>query len=144
MSPKSQQRGFAGFSGRKIMCRFSFPNVIISDNGTQFTSATVTNFCHKLGVQTKFVSVVHPQANGKVESTNKVFLKGLKKKLYDAKGLWTELLHEILWSYDTTPDSTTKEAPFTMIYGVDLCFPYRSTRSRDDTPDSTRRCTMRD
>lgn len=54
----------------------------------------VTKFCQELGVKMKSISIVHPQD----ESTNKVILKELKKKLNDAKGLWEELLYEITWS----------------------------------------------
>lgn len=32
--------------------------------------------------------MVHTQANGQDESTNKVILEGIKKKLEDAKDLW--------------------------------------------------------
>lgn len=67
----------------------------------------------------KFFYVVHPQENGKAYLANKLILKGIKKKLDDAKGLWDELLYEILWSYHTTPHLTTKETPFTVVYGAD-------------------------
>lgn len=43
----------------------------------------------------------------------------MKKKLDEAKGLWAEYLHEILWSYHTRLHSTTRETPFRMVYGVD-------------------------
>lgn len=43
-----------------------------------------------------FFSVVHPPKNGQAELANKVILKGIKKKLDDAKGLWIEQLHEVL------------------------------------------------
>lgn len=65
-----------------------------------------------------FVYVVHPQANGQVESENKVILKRLKNKIDDAKVLWDELFHKILWPYHTTPYSTAKETPFAMVYGA--------------------------
>jgi len=29
----------------------------------------------------------------------------------------------MLWSYHTTPHSTTKETPFTMVYGADAMLP---------------------
>ena len=58
------------------MCQYDLPDAILLDNGTQFSSIVVTEFCKDLGVQTKFVSVIHPQANEKVESANKVILKG--------------------------------------------------------------------
>jgi transposase InsO family protein len=83
------------FYWKKIICRFGLPKCIVSDNGTQFASSTVINFCKHLGIQTKFVSVIHPQANRQVESANKVILNGIKKKLEVAKSLWAEQLHEV-------------------------------------------------
>lgn len=77
---------------------------------TKFTSKhMVIDFCKYLVVHTDFVSVLHLYANGQAKSANKVFLEGLKKKLDDAKGLWTELFHEILWTYHTTPTSLPKK-----------------------------------
>jgi ribonuclease HI len=83
------------FYWKKIICRFGLPKFIVSDNGTQFASSTVVDFCKHLGIQTKFASVIHPQANGQVESANKVILNGIKKKLEAAKSLWAEQLHEV-------------------------------------------------
>jgi len=95
----------------------------VTDNGTQFARTSVVDFCTQLGIQTKFVLVIHPQANGHAEAANKVILNGIKKKLESAKGLWAEQLYEVLWSYHTTPHSTTKETPFTMVYGADAMLP---------------------
>jgi len=129
----------------------------VTNNETHFASTSVVDLCTQLGIQTKFVSVIHPQANGQAEAANKVILNGIKKKLESAKGLWAEQLYEVsaisrcidvhfkftstnilstpafftlirnkkhvLWSYHTTPHSTTKETPFTMVYGVDAMLP---------------------
>lgn len=101
------------------MCQYGLPDAIVSHNGTQFSSTVVTNFSKYLGVQTKFISLVHRQANRQADLAKKVILKGLKKNLDDAKGLLAELLHEILWLYHTAPQSTNKETPFLMVYGAD-------------------------
>jgi transposase InsO family protein len=53
----------------------------VSDNGTQFTSESVIQFCEEKDIHNTFVSVEHPQANGQAESANKVILKAIKKKL---------------------------------------------------------------
>ena len=37
--------------------------------------------------------------------------------------MWVEYLPEILWSYHTTPHSTTQETPFRMVYGADAMIP---------------------
>lgn len=52
-----------------------------------------------------------------------VFLKGLKKTHDDAKGIWSKSLHEIIWSYDTTRHSTTKETQFSMVYEAYIILP---------------------
>jgi len=48
-------------------------------------------------------SIEHPQTNGQANSTNKVILDQLKRRLGNAKGLWAEKLPEILWAYRCTP-----------------------------------------
>lgn len=60
---------------------------IIFDNGPQFSGDMVIYFCRDLEVKMMSIFVVHPQDNGQKESTSKVILKGLKKKLDDTKGL---------------------------------------------------------
>lgn len=52
------------------MCQYDLPNSILLDNGTQLSSIVVIDFCKDLGVQKKFVFVIHPQANEKVELAN--------------------------------------------------------------------------
>jgi len=66
-----------------------------------------------------FASVEHPQKNGQVESANQVLLRGLKRRLDKAKGTWIEEVPRIVWAYHTTPQSTTKETPFSLVYGSD-------------------------
>jgi transposase InsO family protein len=69
------------FYWRRIICRFGLPKYIVSDNGTQFASEKVVNFCKEKGIQNTFISVEHPEANGQAESANKVILKALKRRL---------------------------------------------------------------
>nr|XP_025637940.1 uncharacterized protein LOC112733259 [Arachis hypogaea] len=80
------------FLWRQIITRFGIPEIVISDNGTQFTDK-------------KF----------------KEFLEGLH--LDEAKGLWADELGSVLWSYRTTPQTTTGETPFRLTYGVEAVIP---------------------
>ncbi|MCI60992.1 gag-pol polyprotein, partial [Trifolium medium] len=41
----------------------------------------------------------------------------------EAKGKWTEELHSILWSYRTSPHSTTGETPFRLTYRTEAVIP---------------------
>ncbi|XP_068483182.1 uncharacterized protein [Phaseolus vulgaris] len=79
--------------------------------------------CEEMGICQIFLSVEHPQFNGQVEAANKVILQGLKKKLGAAKARWVEILPEVVWSYHTMVQSTTKETPFGLVYGGDVVLP---------------------
>ncbi|XP_025662052.1 uncharacterized protein [Arachis hypogaea] len=76
-----------------------------------------------LKIKQHFSSVEHPQSNGLAEAANKVLLQALKKKVDNAKGLWAELVPEILWGYNATAHSTTKETPFHLVYGSEAMMP---------------------
>ncbi|XP_072052123.1 uncharacterized protein [Arachis hypogaea] len=65
----------------------------------------------------------HPQINGQVESANKTIVKGLNKRLDEANELWADELGSVLWSYRTTPQTTTGETPFRLTYGVEAVIP---------------------
>ncbi|RDX58231.1 Pro-Pol polyprotein, partial [Mucuna pruriens] len=73
------------FLWKKIVCRFGLPAEI-------FSSRITTNFCKELGIRQSFTSVEHPQSKGQAEAANKVILRGLCKRLEEAKGRWAEEL----------------------------------------------------
>ena len=107
------------FVCKNIVCRFGVPKRLVSANGTQFGSQQLGKLCTKLGIKQVFASVEHPQTNGQVKSANRVLLRGLKKRLEKAKGTWAEEVPRIVWAYHTTPQSTTKETPFSLVYSSD-------------------------
>jgi len=108
---------------KNIVCRFGIPKRLVSDNGTQFASQQLGKLCTELGVKQVFASVEHPQTNGQVESANRVLLRGLKRRLDKGKGTWVEEVPRIVWAYHTTPQSTTRETPFSLVYGSDAMIP---------------------
>nr|KYP72966.1 Pro-Pol polyprotein [Cajanus cajan] len=111
------------FVWRNLVTRFSIPYAIVSDNGLQFTDKKFNAFLENLGIRHRFTSVEHPQSNGQDEAANKVILSHPKKRLGTAKGAWAEELPEVLWAYRCTPQSTTRETPFRLTYGVDAMIP---------------------
>ncbi|XP_072084512.1 uncharacterized protein [Arachis hypogaea] len=111
------------FLWRQIITRFGIPEIVISDNGTQFADKKFREFLAGLRISHHFSSVEHHQTNEHVESANKIIFKGLKKRLDEAKGLWADELESILWSYRTTPQTTTGETPFRLTYGVEAVIP---------------------
>lgn len=54
---------------------------------------------------------------------NKIIKHTLKTRLEDKKGSWPEELPGVLWSYNTTPRTTTGESPFSLTYGCEAMVP---------------------
>ncbi|XP_070025535.1 uncharacterized protein [Nicotiana sylvestris] len=65
----------------------------------------------------------HPVGNGQAESTNKVIVNNLKKRLEESKGNWPELLLGVLWAYCTIAKTSTGETPFLLVYGAETLIP---------------------
>ena len=111
------------FVWKNIVCHFGIPRHLVSDNGTQFSSQQLGKLFLDLRVKQVFASVEHPQKNGQVELANRILLRGLKRTLEKAKGTLLEEVPLILRAYHTTPQSTTKETPFSLVYGSDVMIP---------------------
>jgi hypothetical protein len=65
----------------------------------------------------------HPQANGQVESTNKVIETILTKTVKENRKDWSNRLLEALWAYRTTWRNTTGFSPYELVYGKSVVFP---------------------
>ncbi|CAJ2647628.1 unnamed protein product [Trifolium pratense] len=111
------------FFKRNVLARFGIPQVVVTDNGTQFTDKDFQAFLVALGTKQHFTSVEHPQTNGQAEAANRVILRGLRRRLDQNKKKWVEELDNVLWAYRTTPHSTTGETPFRMVYGTKAVIP---------------------
>ena len=81
------EKNIRNFVWRNIICRYEIPRVLVSDNGKQFDNNVFRDFCSKLGIKNHYSSPAHPQANGKVEVTNRSLLKIIKTQLEGAKGI---------------------------------------------------------
>lgn len=65
----------------------------------------------------------HPQANMKVESSNKVPKAILTNTVQMHKKDWSERILEVLWVYKITWISTTEFCPYKLVYGKQFLSP---------------------
>jgi hypothetical protein len=104
-----------------ILHRFSFPNTIITDLGSNFHS----HFYERSSIEVKYVSVAHPRANGQVERG--LILDGLKKRLYyeDTKkdSRWIEEISSVVGGLHTQLSKATGQSPFFLVYGSEAILP---------------------
>lgn len=54
-----------------------------------------------------------------MEAVNKLIVKGLKKRLDEAKGRWPEELNDVLSAHMTAYKTAMGESPYNLVYGVD-------------------------
>nr|XP_034586762.1 uncharacterized protein LOC117849320 [Setaria viridis] len=84
----------------KVVYRYSFPNLIITDLGSNIKNHELWEYCENSRIDVQYVSITHPRANGKVERSNGILLEALKKKLHDIGnmkgGKWLKKLPNVL------------------------------------------------
>lgn len=100
----------------ETFCRYGIPESMKSDNGPQFVSDALQEFCKEYGIQLRKVTPYWPQANGEVERAN----RALKKRLQisqTTKSDWKWDLRMYLLMYNSTPHSTTGVAPSALMFG---------------------------
>jgi hypothetical protein len=80
--------------------------------------------CHRvLEDQVVESSPYYVQANGQAETSNKVLIKILKKRIEDNPRRWHEKLSEVLWEHRTSRHRATKITPFELVYGQEAVIP---------------------
>ncbi|BHF66177.1 hypothetical protein SprV_0200919300 [Sparganum proliferum] len=87
---------------RRIFSQHGLPEVLVSDNGSQFTSSSFEDFCRQHNIQHLRSPPYHPQSNGQAER----FVDTFKRALLKARGEGTtdEIVQAFLFSYRTTPN----------------------------------------
>lgn len=83
-----------------IICLCGIPHTIVIDNEKQFNNARFANFRKEFDIKKHFSTPKYPQANGQVESINKIIKHTLKAKL-DAlkKDGWRTPQHVVVLPY---------------------------------------------
>lgn len=92
----------------------------VIDKDTKFIDRQFHQLLSRLNIKQRFTSVEHPQANKQAKEENHIILRGLRKKVKETKGTYVEQLPHVLWEYQTTPHSTTRETPFKMVHETEV------------------------
>jgi hypothetical protein len=100
-----------------IFTRMGFPEVILSDNGTQFTSEIFCTVSKMLGIKIIHASAYHAMANGAVERWNGTLKEMLKKVAIDKGDDWDVFIPAALFAYREVPNESTGYPPFELMFG---------------------------
>ena len=97
--------------------RVGFPQVLTTDNGTQFTAATFEAFLNLMGVRHRRTPPYHAQSNGLVELFNETLKTLLRRLAAEEPRDWEKYLAPLLFAYRNAPQASTGYSPFELIYG---------------------------
>ena len=85
----------------KMFARYGFPETLVSDNGTQFTSAELERFCQTNSISHVRIPPGHPQSNGQAERFVDTFKRTIQK--LKGEGVTEELVQKFLLTYRSKP-----------------------------------------
>ncbi|XP_055910452.1 uncharacterized protein K02A2.6-like [Eupeodes corollae] len=100
---------------KEIFSRLGNPVSITSDNGKQFISAELNEFCKEQNIRIYHTIPYFPQQNGEVERQNRDILKRLKISQAEKKD-WKEALREYMIMYNSTPHTVTGKTPSELFF----------------------------
>jgi transposase InsO family protein len=94
---------------------YGAPSILLSDNGTQFTSRTMLALCRHYGIRQVFTNPYHPQTNGQVERFNKTLAAQLRANVAEDQTIWDQFTSSVTYAYNSQVNSSTGYRPFDLI-----------------------------
>ncbi|KAF2356336.1 Integrase catalytic core, partial [Trinorchestia longiramus] len=96
---------------------------LISDRGTEFTSALFRDVCKKLRIKWHNTTAYHPQSNGATERQNQNIKRVLSHLAANNRSTWNDALPYACLALNTSFQSVIEEIPYFLFYGRDAELP---------------------
>ena len=103
--------------------KFGAPDVIHTDQGSNFNSELMQDICRIFMVEKTRTTPYHPQANGQVERFNRVIADTLSIYCAEKPQEWDVYLLYITFVYDNTVHRSIGATPYSMIFGREAQYP---------------------
>lgn len=106
------------FIEKHVFLKFGVPQIVISDNGSQFISKEFQNFLQNYGVEHHKNAVYHPQ-NNPAERVNKVVVSSIRASLGENASHkdWDRNIQIIEYSINTSVHESIKLSPYFVLFG---------------------------
>ena len=101
----------------EMFSRVGVPEEIVTDRGSQFTSAMMNEVRRLLSIKHLPTTPYHAMGNGLVEKFNGTLKAMLKKMCSEQPKLWDRYLPAVLFAYREAPQMSTGFSPFELLYG---------------------------
>ena len=107
----------------EVTARIGVPEKLLSDNGSNFISKVMQQYCKVTGIKQIRTYPYHPQTDGMVERFNSTLKRLLRKLTQDPKVEWDRCLPHVLWAYRGTVHKTTGFSPYDLLFGKEMRMP---------------------
>lgn len=107
----------------KIIPRHGVPTELLSDRGANFLSNLLAEVYSLMGIKKVNTTAYHPQTDGLVERFNRTLTDMLAKTAQADGKDWDQRLPYVLFAYRSSPQTSTGESPFYLLYGRDPQLP---------------------
>ena len=120
---------------RSLFATHGLQEMIVSDNGSVFTSLEFQDFCVKNGIKHVKSAPYHPASNGLAERAVQTFKEAMKRA--DPQESLSTRVSRFLFKYRLTPHSTTGTSPAELLLGrrprsyFDFMIPNLSSKVRN-------------
>jgi hypothetical protein len=101
----------------EIVCRYSAPRTLLSDQGAQFMFTLLKNICDYLKTKKINTTAYYPQCIGLTERFNATLCQILSMYIKNNQTDWDEYLKTALLAYNTSKQETTLMSPFEILNG---------------------------
>ena len=99
----------------EIFSVIGIPNILQSDNGSEFSNQLLTALTQLLGVPQRFISPYNPRADGKVERVVKTVTDTIVKLLHGATIYWPYHIPFVQYAYNAKVHTLTGSTPFALM-----------------------------
>ncbi len=107
-----------------LICPFSTPRVLLSDNGTEFRHQLLEEICKQFGIKQCFTVSYHPASNGLVERANRNILDVQRPVVSGLQHTWEDWLAYVAATINSRVCESTGQSPHYIIFRVEKRLPY--------------------
>ena len=84
-----------------LICPYSTPRVLLSDNGAEFRNSVLDEICKQFNMKQTFTVAYHPASNGLMERTNRKVLEVLRPVVNGFLENWEDWLPHVAASINS-------------------------------------------
>ena len=92
---------------KKLILAHGAPEVLLSNNGKEFTNDTLAYVCQEFNIEQHFTSPYAPRSSRKTENFNTFLKASIRKLCHKDMAAWDQVLDQILFVYRCCPHTST-------------------------------------